>query len=305
MAQTIHYSIHEVVPYINWSYFFHAWGFAARFATIAQIHGCDSCRAQWLTSFPASERSRAAEAMQLHKEASRFLFELEAQHFRVHFRFDLFPCFSQDEDILLQPQPGTPPVRLSFLRQQTSPYLCLSDFIRPFSATAAPDRIGLFCSAADAGIEQLYADGRADADVYRHLLCQTLADRLAEAATERGHQAVRRSYWGYVPAESLSVSDLFAERFQGIRPAVGYPCLPDQSLNFDLHELLDFSAIGIQLTENGAMTPHASTSGLMIAHPEARYFAVGRIDEDQLQNYAQRKGRTPEELRPFLGSNLM
>lgn len=194
--------------------------------------------------------------------------------------------------------------RLSFLRQQTSPYLCLADFLRPRNPEGQHDRIGIFCTAADESIEHLYEEGTADADTYRHLLCQTLADRLAEAATERAHQAIRKHYWGYAPAEALSIHDLLAERFQGIRPAVGYPSLPDQSLNFDLDRLIDFSTIGIRLTEVGAMRPHASVSGLMIAHPEAHYFAVGSIGEDQLLDYALRKGRTPEEMRPYLASNL-
>jgi cobalamin-dependent methionine synthase I len=298
---TLHYSIHEVVPYINWSYFFHAWGFPARFAAIAHVHGCDSCRASWLSSFPVEDRARAAEAMQLHKEALRLLTFLDQQGHHVHFRFGLFPCYSHGEDIIID-ESDRP--TLSFLRQQTPPFLCLADFVRPLSPNGQPDCLGVFCAAADTAIEQLYAEGTSDADAYRHLLCQTLADRLAEAATERAHQAVRRHYWGYDPDEDLSIDDLHAERFQGIRPAVGYPSLPDQSLAFDLDRLIDFSAIGIRLTEHGAMQPHAAVCGLMLAHPQSRYFAVGPIGEDQLADYAQRKGRSPEELRPFLAANL-
>ena len=348
MLQTLHYSIHEVEPYISWSYFFHAWGFPARFAGIADIHGCDSCRAMWLARFPQDERARAAEAMQLHKEAQRMLFYLDQQGYRIHVRFGLFDCNSQGEDILigqldnlpldtsaakatvspaapshlrlgvahicakLPPPPppelseGLPAVfRLNFLRQQSAPFLCLADFLRPVNPEGLRDRIGIFCTAADEAIEHLYEDGTEQADEYRHLLCQTLADRLAEAATERAHQAIRRHYWGYAPDEELSIHDLLAERFRGIRPAVGYPCLPDQSLNFDLDRLIDFSAVGIRLTENGAMLPHASVSGLMISHPEAHYFAVGTIGEDQFLDYAQRKGRKPEELRPYLTANLL
>lgn len=325
MLQTLHYSIHEVEPYISWSYFFHAWGFPARFAGIADIHGCDSCRAMWLARFPQDERARAAEAMQLHKEAQRMLFFLDQQGYRIHVRFGLFDCNSQGEDILIgqldnlpldtsaakatvspELSEGLPAVfRLNFLRQQSAPFLCLADFLRPVNPEGLRDRIGIFCTAADAAIEHLYEDGTEQADEYRHLLCQTLADRLAEAATERAHQAIRRHYWGYAPNEELSIHDLLAEHFQGIRPAVGYPCLPDQSLNFDLDRLIDFSAVGIRLTENRAMLPHASVSGLMISHPEAHYFAVGTIGEDQFLDYAQRKGRKPEELRPYLTANLL
>ena len=305
MTQSLHYSIHEVEPYISWSYFFHAWGFPARFADIAQIHGCDSCRAMWLARWPEAERARAAEAMQLHKEAQRLLFFLDQRGFRVHVRFGLFECNSEGEDIEIYHLPfNDSPFNLSFLRQQNGDYLCLADFIRPANPEGLHDRIGVFCAAADEAIEHLYEEGTKDADEYKHLLCQTLADRLAEAATERAHQAIRKHYWGYASDEELAISDLLAERFQGIRPAVGYPCLPDQSLNSDLDRLINFSAIGIRLTENGAMQPHASVSGLMIAHPEAHYFAIGPIGEDQFLDYAQRKGRNPEELRPFLAGNL-
>ena len=162
----------------------------------------------------------------------------------------------------------------------------------------------MFAACADEGIEHLHEEGTAEVDAYKHLLCQTLADRLAEAAIERAHEAIRKFYWGYAPDEQLSIADLHAEHFQGIRPAVGYPSLPDQSLNFDLNQLIDFSAIGIRLTEHGAMQPHASVSGLMISHPEARYFSIGKIGEDQFIDYAQRKGRSPEEMRPFLMRNL-
>ena len=185
--------------------------------------------------------------------------------------------------------------RLSFLRQQHPPYLCLADFISPDS-----DRIGLFAASVDADFEHLY-EGEDD---YRHLMAQTLADRLAEATVEMAHEHVRKYDWGYAILERLSIPDLFAEKFQGIRPAVGYPSLPDQSLNFDLDCLLDFSSIGIQLTESGAMRPHASVSGLMFAHPKAQYFSIGRIGEDQLADYARRRVRPVEDLRHFLAGNL-
>ena len=320
---TLHYTLSEVSPYINWLYFFHAWGFPARFAGIAQIHGCDGCRASWLASFPVEDRAKAAEAMQLHKEALRMLAWLDKKGFKTHVRFGLFECNSEGEDIIIhrglstmkdgerltgdlrnEETPIINRTTLSFLRQQTVPYLCLADFIRPVNAEGKKDRIGIFAACADESIEQLYSEPAPDADTYKHLLCQTLADRLAEATIECAHQAVRRSYWGYAPDEQLSIADLHAERFQGIRPAVGYPSLPDQSLNFDLDRLIDFSVIGIRLTENGAMQPHASVSGFMFAHPDARYFAIGPIGEDQLADYAQRKGRTPKEIRPFLTANL-
>ena len=189
------------------------------------------------------------------------------------------------------------------LRQQTpkrdgSPFLCLSDFIRPLSS-GIPDTIGAFASCIDADMEGLY-----EQDPYKHLLVQTLSDRLAEAATEKMHEYVRKEAWGYAKDESLSMPDLLVEKYQGIRPAVGYPSLPDQSINFLLDELLDMKQIGITLTENGAMYPHASVCGLMFAHPAAEYFSVGKIGEDQLEDYARRRGKSIEEICKFLAANL-
>ena len=137
-------------------------------------------------------------------------------------------------------------------------------------------------------------------DDYLRLLVQTLADRLAEATVERLHEQVRRELWGYAKAERLSMAELHREHFQGIRPAVGYPSLPDVSLNFLIDELIDMQQIGIRLTESGMMMPHASVSGLMLAHPAAHYFDVGPVGEDQLQDYAQRRGMAVEEMRRFL-----
>jgi cobalamin-dependent methionine synthase I len=136
------------------------------------------------------------------------------------------------------------------------------------------------------------------------MMAQLLADRLAEATAERMHQEVRTRYWGYAPDEQLSSDELHMEHFQGIRPAVGYPSLPDASLNFLLDRLLDMSQIGIRLTESGAMRPHASVSGLMMAHPQARYFSIGKIGDDQLADYARRRGIPLQLARKFLAANL-
>jgi len=290
-----HYRIHEVSEYINWVYFFHAWGFQPRYATIADIHGCDACRALWLANFPEKERAKAAEAMQLFKEANRMLSTLD-KDFQTHAVFRLMDANSKENDIWIA---GT---RFPFLRQQTAkegePYLCLSDFIRP-SSSGITDRIGLFATSVDASLEKQHPD-----DSYRHMLVQTLADRLAEATAERLHEEVRKQIWGYAPDEKLSIRQLHTEEFQGIRPAVGYPSLPDQSVNFLLDELLDMKQIGIHLTENGMMHPHASVSGLMFAHPASRYFSVGRISEEQLKDYALRRGLPVETMRRFLGGNI-
>lgn len=294
--ELLSYRIHEVTPYINWIYFFHAWGFQPRFAAIADIHGCDSCRAMWLAAFPQEERTKAAEAMQLFKEANRVLNRLD-EEITVQCIYRLCNANAEGDNLLIED------TVFPLLRQQTphpdgSPFLCLSDFIRPLSSGVA-DTIGLFASSVSAESENYYKD-----DPYKHLLVQTLTDRLAEAATEKMHEHVRKVVWGYAPDESLSIPDLLAEKYQGIRPAVGYPSLPDQSVNFILDELLDMKQIGITLTENGAMYPHASVCGLMFSHPRSHYFAVGKIGEDQLEDYARRRGKPIDEMRKFLAANL-
>ena len=290
-----HYRIHEVSGYINWIYFFHAWGFQPRYAAIAHIHGCDACRALWLANFPEEERAKAAEAMQLFKEANRML-SLLAERFQTHALFRLAEANSTDNDLWIDG------LRFPCLRQQSAPegepYLCLSDFIRP-SSGGITDHIGLFATTVDTEMETLYLE-----DNYRQLLVQTLADRLAEATAEKLHEAVRKEIWGYAPHERLSIRQLHNEEFQGIRPAVGYPSLPDQSVNFLLDELLGMKTIGIRLTENGMMQPHASVSGLMFAHPASRYFSVGKIDEHQLTDYAMRRGLPVEEMKRFLGAKI-
>lgn len=297
----ITYHIHDVAPYINWIYFFHAWGFQPRFAAIANIHGCDVCRASWLTTFAEEERNKAAEAMQLYKEANRMLDKLDADY-KVHTLCRLFPANADGDNLLIRREDGSV-LTFPLLRQQTvkadgSPFLCLNDYIRPLSA-GTDDRIGAFAACVDAEMEQLYAQ-----DAYKHMLVQTLADRLAEAATERMHEHVRKELWGYVPDENLTIPELLVEKYQGIRPAVGYPSLPDQSVNFLLDTLLDMKQIGITLTENGMMMPHAAVSGLMFAHPAAHYFAVGKIGYDQLEDYARRRGMDTDTMKKFLAANL-
>ncbi|WP_330940979.1 vitamin B12 dependent-methionine synthase activation domain-containing protein [Bacteroides sp. MSB163] len=268
------YAIHDVTPYINWIYFFHAWGFRPK----------------------EEDRAKASEAMQLLKEANRMLNQLD-ENYRVHTIFRLCKANADGDNLLLD---GT---RFPLLRQQIphpdgSPFLCLSDFVRPL-ASGIPDTVGIFAASCDGEVELLYED-----DPYKRMLVQTLADRLAEAATEKMHEYVRKVAWGYAKDENLSIPELLKEKFQGIRPAVGYPSLPDQSVNFLLNELLHMEQIGITLTENGAMRPHATVCGLMLAHPAARYFAVGKIGNDQLEDYARRRGMPINEVRKFLAANL-
>lgn len=283
------YSIEEVTPYINWIYFFHAWGMEPRFASIAEVHDCPACRTGWIATFAPEEQAKAREAGTLYADAIALL-----RHWTDGVKCQaiclLTKANSEGDDILIEGH-----TRLPLLRQQQagkSGYtLCLSDFVRP-TASGVPDTIGLFATAAHVP------------PCDNTLLASTLADRLAEATAERLHEEVRKYHWGYAREEQLTMRELHAEAFQGIRPAVGYPSLPDQSVNFILDDLLDFSQIGITLSENGAMKPSSSVSGLMIAHPQAHYFAIGTIGTDQLRDYARRRDLKIEKLRSFLASNL-
>lgn len=310
------YRIPELMPYVNWSYFYFAWGVKA-----AQ-----------------------PEAREVRAEAERMMHHLSLNGVRVRAAFRLLPAYSDGDDVVLLAEDenaaarnsadadaavrhsadadaaaplladadaAAPSVgRLAFLRQQhtkpDAPCLCLADFIAPQGyddPAHVADRLGLFATTVSASHECPCCSG----DV---LLMQTVKDRLAEAAAEVLHLQVRRQHWGYAPDEPAPapghsgfedhLRTLHLEHFQGIRPAVGYPSLPDQSFIFDLARLLPFDELGIRLTENGMMQPHASTCGLMFAHPAARYFAVGPVGDDQLTDYARRRGRTAEELRKFL-----
>ena len=293
---TVSYTIQDLAGYINWIYFFHAWGFQPRFAAIADIAGCDTCQTRWAANFPQTDTAKATEAILLYNEAQRLLRHMD-EKCKIQAIYRLMDANADGDDLLLD---GT---RFPLLRQQTrihpnAPFLCLSDFIRPLSS-GTTDTIGLFASSIKEETEKYYKD-----DPYKLLLVQTLSDRLAEAATEKMHEYVRKRAWGYVPDESLSIPDLLVEKYQGIRPAVGYPSLPDQSVNFILDELLDMKQIGITLTENGAMHPHASVCGMMLAHPASHYFAVGKIGEDQLEDYARRRGMPVNEMRKYLAANL-
>ena len=294
MTHTEHFPIPSVIPYIQWGYFFHAWGFPFRYAQLAGVHDCQGCRTAWIVSLPAPEQDKAREADRLLRDARTLLDKWNGEDARTHFRVRVLDAFGDGDDIYLPSEGRSIPL----LRQQTAqagePCLCLSDFVRPRSQGIA-DQVGLFASTVDASLEQSFPT-----DDYMHLLAQTLADRLAEATAELGHLHTRRRWWGYAPDENLSVEELFMEKYQGKRPAVGYPSLPDQSVNFLIDELINMKSLGITLTETGAMRPHASTSGLMLAHPATRHFSVGRVGEDQMQDYARRRGVSVEWIRRFL-----
>ena len=268
-SKIITYNISDVSPYINWAFFFYAW----------------------------SMNGKAKDAQQeLRNEAEQMLADMEGKY---HTRavFALCEANSEGDDIIVN---GT---RVPMLRQQKvipgKPNLCLADFIRPASS-GIKDTIGIFATSVD---EEFTSNN--EQDPYQRMLSQTLADRLAEATAEKFHEDVRKKYWGYAPDEHLTLMEIFAEKYQGIRPAVGYPSIPDTSMNFLLYELLDMKGIGIKLTENGMMVPHASVSGFMFAHPQSRYFDLGKIDDEQLEDYARRRNLPIETLRKYLASTLL
>ena len=267
MIQT--YDISQLRAYINWPYFFFAW-----------------------------QVKDPLEKERLRQEAEAFLDTLEGKY-HAHALFLLLDAYSDGDDIIVSDDR-----RIPMLRQQEvgSGYRSLADYVAPLDSadtSSLTSKIGLFATSVDMGLETDFSS-----DAYQKMMAQLLADRLAEASAEVLHEQVRKQLWGYAPDENLSIADMLIEKFQGIRPAVGYPSLPDTSLNFVLDGLLDMKQIGIRLTESGAMKPHASVSGLMLAHPEARYFNLGKIGEDQLRDYARRRGLPIEICRKFLAGNL-
>ena len=289
MIYTRRYAIHEAASYINWLYFFHAWGFPSRYSSIATVHGCVACRQNWLQAFPVEDRERAEQAMKLYDEAQQLLREWDEAGYYTVFSVRLMDANSDGEDVVLL-ETGQ---HIPFLRQQHAqdgkPCYCLADFIRPVSS-GVTDKMGVFASTVPSQIP------------IKGLEESLVADRLAEATAELGHLQTRREWWGYAPDEHLTMDELFAEKYQGKRPAVGYPSLPDQSICFVLSDLLDFPALGITLTENGAMIPHASTCGFLFSHPATCHFSVGKVGEDQLQDYARRRGGEADSLRKLLRS---
>ena len=178
----------------------------------------------------------------------------------------------------------------------------LADFIAPRGVKA--DYIGLFAVTAGLGLEKKEKQFTDDHDDYSAIMLKALADRLAEAFAERLHQRVRTEFWGYAADEQLSNEDLIAERYRGIRPAPGYPACPDHSIKRAMFEVLQATDIGMGLTDSLAMTPAASVSGFYLAHPDARYFNVGRIGDDQLQDWAVREQRDEREARRLLAPAL-
>ena len=288
----------DVVDYINWRAFFPVWKMDASFAELAEIRGCGHCQAQWLAAQKKERINKASEAMQLLKDARAAIARLVREaNSSIRARVALWEARSNGENIIFTTDRGE--VVLPTLRQQRSndngKCLSLSDFISPNG-----DYAGAFAVTAGEEIERIIRDYQATDD-YKALLYQSISDRIAEASAEYLHKLVRRELWGYAPDEDDAPIAALHGKYRGIRPAAGYPSLPDQHSIFAVDELLrGLDKAGITVTENGAMSPSSSVAGLLIAHPQSRYFAIGKIGDDQRADYAQRRGITPEELRKWL-----
>ena len=253
----------ELIPFINWRQLYNAW----------KLSGSDE------------------ESARIQSDALAMLSDWDKVGIEVRAIVNLSEAHAEGDDIMIGG------VRIPTLRQQSlagdASSLSLADFVG-----VEKDYAGAFVVSVDVSREIAAFDSEGDS--YRSLLAQSLAHRLAEAASECLHRIVRTQLWGYAPDESMTVKDMFRSRYQGIRPAVGYPSLPDQKLTFELDRLLDMSEIGVAITENGAMEPSATVCGLYIAHPESSYFLIGPMADDQLRDYASRRGLSNDEVRSLL-----
>ena len=285
-------SIDELVPFIDWTFFFNAWDLKGK---VPQIF---------------AHPEYGAAARELFDNAQALLARIVGDKgLQARGVYGFWPAASTGDDIVLFSDASKAAVvaRFPMLRQQNviadgRPNRSLADFVLPADAPVA-DYVGAFAVTAGLGADELAKAFEADKDDYNAIMVKALADRLAEAFAEWLHTRVRRE-WGYGAGEQLSQDDLVSERYRGIRPAFGYPACPDHSEKFRLFDLLRAADAGLALTESGAMTPAASVSGLYFHHPQARYFNVGRLGEDQVRHYAARKGMSVDEVERWLGPNL-
>ena len=288
------YPLTDLLDYIDWMPFFNAWEFAGKFPDI-------------LTDPVVGEA-----ASNLYADARRMLKQLIAENWlSVRAVLGFFPAQSVGDDIEVYSGEDRREVLLTLnhLRQQKGkpagqPHECLADYVAP-RESGVRDYIGAFAVTAGVGIEEHVARFEAAHDDYSSIMLKALADRFAEAAAEHFHERARRDLWGYDAAEQLTNPQLIGEEYRGIRPAPGYPACPDHTEKGKIWQLLDVERnTGIRLTDSYAMYPTAAVSGWYIAHPEARYFAVGKLDRDQLEDYARRKGVTLAEAERWLAPNL-
>lgn len=289
------FPLQELRKYIDWTPFFQTWMLSGRYPSILQ------------------DPVVGAEATRLFNDALGVLEDIiRLKSLQAHAAVAFYPANSTDmDDVKLYAREGDelPLATLHFLRQQNKkapglPNFCLADFIAP-EDSGIRDYIGLFAVTAGAGIEQLIEKCRKDRDDYMEIMVKALADRLAEAFAECLHEKVRKEWWGYAPDENLSNEELIAEKYRGIRPAPGYPACPDHTEKRTLFEILQAEKYAdIHLTESYAMHPAASVSGYYFAHPEARYFGLGKIGKDQVEDYARRKGMKLAEAEKWLAPQL-
>ncbi len=281
----------EVREYIDWTFFFHAWKLNGKYPAIF------------------NDPVKGDESKKLYDDANLMLDQIISGNWlQAKAVFGLFEAYSDGDDIVIVDTDGNEK-RLCFLRNQEEknqniPNLCLSDFIAPKSEKV-DDYMGGFVVTAGLGIEEHLSRLQAENDDYGAIMLKVLADRLAEAATELLHSKVRKEYWGYAKDENLSIEETIREKYQGIRPAPGYPACPDHSEKGTLFELLDAkNATGVSLTENFAMYPAASVSGYYFANPHSQYFNVGKLNDDQIVDYSSRKGISTGEVKRLLPMNL-
>jgi 5-methyltetrahydrofolate--homocysteine methyltransferase len=287
--------LEELVRYIDWMPFFNAWEFAGRFPDV-------------LTDPVVGEA-----ASNLYADARRMLKQMISERWvQANAVIGFFPANSVDDDIEVYADESRTQVHyhLHHLRQQKpkpagQPHYALSDFVAPRDS-GVKDWIGTFAVTTGIGLDEKVREFEARHDDYSSIMLKALADRLAEALAERMHERARREFWGYAPEERFTNDQLVREEYRGIRPAPGYPACPDHTEKATLWQMLDVEkTAGIRLTESFAMYPTAAVSGWYFSHPEARYFQVGRIDADQVADYAQRKGMPLAEaerwLAPLIG----
>ncbi len=288
------YPLSDLIPRIDWTPFFRSWELAGNYPAIL-------------------EDPRQGEAARtLFRDAETMLERiLREGWFTAHGVIGFWPAHADGDDVVLYADEDRREIlaRIPFLRQQIAkrpgrPNYCLADYVAPVDSGKA-DYLGLFAVTAGHGVEERARAFEEKGDDYSAVLVKALGDRLAEAFAERLHERVRREFWGYAPEEQLSNAEIIKERYRGIRPAPGYPACPDHSAKETIFRLLNAPEnAGMTLSENLAMLPASSVSGLYFAHPQARYFGVGKIGRDQLEDYARRMGLPLEEAARRLRPNL-
>jgi 5-methyltetrahydrofolate--homocysteine methyltransferase len=288
------YPLAELVDYIDWTPFFHSWEMKGSYPKILD------------------DAEKGAEAQKLFTDAQAMLKQIvEEKWLTAKAVIGLYPANSIGDDVEVYSDESRHGLLTTFhnLRQQQEkpagkPNRCLSDFVAP-KESGAKDYIGAFAVTAGIGIDKRVAEFEKNHDDYHAIMLKALADRLAEAFAERMHERVRKEFWGYAINESLNNNQLIKEEYKGIRPAAGYPACPDHTEKDLIWELMDVEEnTGIWLTEAKAMVPTAAVSGLYYGHPESNYFAVGRINRDQVEDYARRKGLSVTETEKWLAPNL-